>query len=174
LGFPEDEEDALGGWEVFENHEAFPNDNAMTKAFESAEEAMRQCVRHNLGGFVVHKQTAYFRRQNRQELKEKKIRGKGCVLYVAPPPKRRLSVPTAKPRRTSLDSALGPVVGAAVGAAVASSAVAVLVAVPEEVPLTLDGERASSFSESRFIVATYTSFFCVRGGRGESERSLGM
>jgi len=83
-------------WEVFENHDAFPGEHATTKPFSSAEDAMRLCLKHNYSGFVVFvsggAQMAHFRRQHRSELKEKRIRSKGAVLYVGPPAtKRRLS-----------------------------------------------------------------------------------
>jgi len=85
-------------WEVYEGHDAFAGDNALTKPFACAEEAMKQCGKHGLGGFVVHQGTAYFRRQPRSELREKRIRSKGSVLYVAPSLGRKKG---SSPRATS-------------------------------------------------------------------------
>jgi hypothetical protein len=83
-------------WEVYENHDAFPGEHATTKPFTSAEEAMKLCSTHAYSGFVVFVTggalMAHFRRQHRSELREKRIRSKGAVLYVGPPAtKRRLS-----------------------------------------------------------------------------------
>ena len=65
----------FGAWEVFENHDCFAGDHAMTKPLGgSVEAAMRLCASKGFGGFVVHRNEVHFRRQNRIELREKKIR----------------------------------------------------------------------------------------------------
>jgi hypothetical protein len=94
-------------WELFENHDTFAGDHALTKPFHSAEEAMRLCLKQGFGGFVATNEFAYFRRQSRIQLKDKKIRCVGSVLYVAPmikvkPSNRRdISPRPNSPRPTS-------------------------------------------------------------------------
>ena len=77
----------VSAWEVFENHDAFPGDHALTKAFTSAEDAMKLCAKHSYSGFVVFQTggsaMAHFRRQHRTELREKKIR---CPTPTPTPP----------------------------------------------------------------------------------------
>jgi hypothetical protein len=138
----------LASWEVYADHDAFSGDTAATKPFESFESAAKLCLAHGYGGFVVQQQEAAFKRPARAEVREKRLRCKGAVLYVAPPlAKRRLSSAGLK-RRLSAGKVTGDGNGSSSGGNGNSSspepaarwsqqpAVLVLVAAPFLPPLT--------------------------------------
>jgi hypothetical protein len=82
----------LASWEVYQDHDSFPGETAATKPFVTFEAAAKLCLKLGYGGFTVLQHEACFKRPARSEVKEKRLRSKGAVLYVAPPaPKRRLS-----------------------------------------------------------------------------------